>query len=192
MSSRTLNATVNITRIFVCSDGTLKDISLSTKLGEIELGEVYRFAQENYWEGETLDQRIEEARTKVDANHASPKEYTLLELERQGRLSLLNGVERWAIRISPSRAVGVAVNPDTESLEAMVVDLHQFTPIYSEQVTTLERLQQLTSPIDRDLICSINVEQASCLHRSESLCHNLSKTQQGPLGHNTERSFKAN
>ncbi|MGL5081535.1 MAG: hypothetical protein ACRC8A_08605 [Microcoleaceae cyanobacterium] len=137
----------NATRIFICSDGTLKNISLSTKLGEIELGEIYRFAKENRWECETLDCRIEEARTKVDANHASPKEHKLLELERQGKLSLLDGVEHWAIRTGSSRAVGVAVNPDTESLEAMVVDLHQFTPICSEQITTLERLQQLTSPM---------------------------------------------
>lgn len=139
-------ATLASIKMFLCSDGSLKQIPLSFKLGEVQLQEIYELAQEQGWEYESLETRIDKARTMVDLNWATPKDQMLLTLEQQGQAELITGVEYWTALIDDNHAAGIYLNPETHSIEVMVINLEHFTPIHCETVTTLERLRELTCP----------------------------------------------
>lgn len=133
-------------KTYINPDGSLAELPLSTKFGNIELRQIYHLAHTKNWEPETLESRIDRALSMVDANWANPKEQVLLELARQGRADQIDGIEYWTVKIDETRAAGVRLDPVTLTLEVMVIDLQRFTPIHREQVTTLSRLCQLTSP----------------------------------------------
>ncbi|MBE9143011.1 hypothetical protein [Planktothrix mougeotii] len=135
---------VKSSQTFVSATGSLKPIPLSTKFGEIELEQLCRIAQQNQWKTEDLEHRIAQARLMVDANWATPKDYALLELEKRGKLHLLDGVEYWMVELDQNRAAGVYLNPDAYTLDVMIVNLEWFAPIHRETVTTLQRLIELT------------------------------------------------
>jgi hypothetical protein len=132
------------TQTFLSANGSLKPISLSTKFGEIELEQLCKIAKKNQWKTENLDHRIAQARLMVDANWASPKDHTLLELEKQGKLDLVDGVEYWVVELDQNRVAGIYLNPDTYLLEVMIMNLEWFAPIHREKVTTIRRLIELT------------------------------------------------
>lgn len=131
---------------FLSSDGALKQIPLSTKFGEIELQQLSEMAKRLHWKTEGWEERIAQARLMVDANWAQPKDYALLELERQGRLEMLNGIEYWTVELDHRRGVGIYLNLESYTLEVMIVNLESFSPLHRETVTTLHRLLELTSP----------------------------------------------
>lgn len=133
------------TKTYINPDGSLAELPLSTKFGNIELRQIYHLAQTQNWEPETLESRIDRALSMVDANWANPKEQLLLELVRQGRADQIDGIEYWTTQIDETRAAGICLDPVTLTLEVMVIDLQWFTPIHREQVRTLSRLCQLTS-----------------------------------------------
>lgn len=132
------------TQTFLSANGSLKPIPLSTKFGEIELEQLCRIAAHNQWKTENLEHRITQARLMVDANWASPKDHTLLELEQKGKLHLVDGIEYWVAELDQNRAAGIYLNPDTYTLEVMVINLEWFAPLHREKVITLKRLIELT------------------------------------------------
>ncbi|CAC5344145.1 MULTISPECIES: hypothetical protein [Planktothrix] len=132
------------TQTFLSANGSLKPIPLSTKFGEIELEQLYRIAEHNQWKMENIEHRISQARLMVDANWASPKDHALLELEKRGKLHLVDGIEYWVVELDLNRAAGIYLNPDSYTLEVMVMNLEWFAPIHREKVTTLKRLIELT------------------------------------------------
>ncbi len=131
---------------FIGADGSLKQIPLSTKFGEIELKQLCEMAEKSHWKTEGWEERIAQARLMVDANWAKPKDYALLELERQGKLAQVDGVEYWTVELDQNRAAGIYLNLETYSLEVMIVNLESFSPIHRERVETLHRLIELISP----------------------------------------------
>lgn len=133
------------TKTYISPDGYLKEVSLFTKFGEIELKQIYDLAQAQQWEPESLESRIDRALSMVDANWANPKEQLLLKLAHQGQAHKLDGIEYWTTQIDETRAVGICLNLTTLTLEVMVIDLQWFTPIHREQVRTLSRLCELTN-----------------------------------------------
>lgn len=132
------------TQTFLSANGSLKPIPLSTKFGEIELEQLYRIAEHNQWKTENIDHRIAQARLMVDANWASPKDHTLLELEQRGKLHLIDGIEYWVVELDANRAAGIYLDPDSYTLEVMVMNLEWFAPIHREKVISITRLIELT------------------------------------------------
>ncbi|VXD23581.1 conserved hypothetical protein [Planktothrix serta PCC 8927] len=135
---------VKSTQTFLSANGSLKTIPLSATFGEIELEQLGKIAEHNQWKTEDLEHRIAQARLMVDANWASPKDHTLLKLEQRGKLHLVDGIEYWMVELEQNRAAGIYLNPDTYTLEVMIINLEWFAPIHRETVTTLERLMELT------------------------------------------------
>lgn len=133
-----------LTQTFLSANGSLKPIPLSTKFGEIELKQLCKIAEHNQWKTENIEHRITQARLMVDANWATPKDHTLLELEQRGKLHLVDGIEYWVVELEQNQAAGVYLNPDTYTLEVMIINLEWFAPLHREKVTTLRRLMELT------------------------------------------------
>lgn len=131
---------------FLNSDGSLKQIPVSTKFGDIELQELCDIAKKFHWKTEGWEERMAQARLMVDANWAQPKDYALLELERQGKLGVVDGVEYWTVELDQARGAGIYLNLDSYTLEVMIVNLESFSLLHREKVTTLHRLLELTSP----------------------------------------------
>lgn len=138
-------ATLQPTKIFLKSDGSLQILPLSTKFGQIELREICQLAQEQNWQAEPLELIIDRARTMIDSSCASPKEHALMELESQNQIDLLNGTEYWIANIDDTTAAIIHLNLNTKSVEVMVTNLQEFTPIiHCNAVASLEQLKQLT------------------------------------------------
>ncbi len=133
------------TKIFLKSDGSLQILPLSTKFGEMELGDICQLAQEQNWKSEAPECTIERARSMVDSSCASPKEYALIELESQSKMDILNGIEYWIANINDSTAAIIHLNLEAKSVEVMITNLQRFTPIiHCKPVITLEQLRNLT------------------------------------------------
>ena len=138
-------ATLQPTKIFLKSDGSFQILPLSTKFGEIELWEIYQLAQDQDWQAEALERIVDRARTMIDSSCGSAKEYALMELEAQNQINLLNGVEYWIANINDITAAVIHLNIEKKSVEVMVTNLQEFTPIiHCNSVTSLEQLKQLT------------------------------------------------
>jgi hypothetical protein len=138
-------ATLQPTKIFLKSDGSLQILPLSTKFGEIELWEIYQLAQEQNWQAEPLERIVDRARTMIDSSCGSAKEYALIELESQNQINLLNGIEYWIANINEVTAAVIHLNIEKKSVGVMVTNLQEFTPvIHCNSVTNLEQLKQLT------------------------------------------------
>jgi hypothetical protein len=138
-------ATLQPTKIFLKSDGSLQILPLSTKFGHMELREICQLAQDQNWQAEPIELIIDRARTMIDSSCASPKEHALIELESQNQIDLLNGTEYWVANINDTTAAVIHLNLDTKSVEVMVTNLQEFTPIiHCNAVTNLEQLKQLT------------------------------------------------
>lgn len=57
---------------------------------------------------------------------------------------MVDGIEYWVVELDLNRAAGIYLNPDSYTLEVMVMNLEWFAPIHREKVTTLKRLIELT------------------------------------------------
>ena len=60
------------TKTYINPDGSLAELPLSTKFGNIELRQIYHLAQTKNWEPETLESRIDRALYMVCLLYTSP------------------------------------------------------------------------------------------------------------------------